>query len=253
MNELIILGCGSSGGVPLATGYWGQCNPNNPKNTRTRSSVIVKYEGLSILVDTSTDLRHQLLRENIHSIDAILYTHTHADHVHGVDELRQLYFQNREKLHVYAKGSVLEKIHQSFSYLFQEVDSFYPTFLQGHAIENSHFHINDVPLIMFEQNHGHQKSYGFRFGNVAYSTDVKSFPKESEEFLEGLDIWIIDCLGYFPHATHAHFDVVMEWIEKFKPKQTYFTHMCEQLDYDELKSRCPTHVVPAYDGLRLFF
>ncbi len=244
-----VLGCGSSGGVPLISGNWGACDPLNPKNNRTRASVLVQVEGKNILIDTSPDLRSQLLRANISTIDAVLLTHAHADHCHGMDELRQIFFHQGKKIPVYADIVTLEKVQAMFSYMFFSPDSFYPDYLVGHAIEDNNFAIEGVPVTMFHQLHGHQRSSGFRIGGMAYSTDVKYFPKESEKSLMGLDVWVVDCLRYEEHQTHAHFDLTMSWIETFMPKRTVLTHMCEHLDYDELLSQCPANVLPGFDGM----
>ncbi len=245
-----ILGCGSSGGVPLISGNWGQCNPENPKNRRTRASILVQLAGKNILIDTSPDLRQQLLRAKVNTIDAVLLTHAHADHCHGLDELRQIFFHQGDKIPIYADTVTLQKVQTMFSYMFFSPDSFYPDYLVGHAIEEETIAIIDgVTVVLFEQLHGHQRSSGFRIDNMAYSTDVKHFPWPSERHLENLDLWIVDCLRYEEHQTHAHFDLAMRWVEKYKPRKTILTHMCEHLDYDDLLSRCPQGVTPAFDGM----
>ena len=246
-----ILGCGASGGVPLITGEWGQCDPENPKNRRMRTSALFQIDGLNILIDTSPDLRQQLLNANVDRIDAVLLTHIHSDHTMGLDELRQVYFKHRKPIPIYADAHSMEHIQQRFSYMFSSSDSFYPTFLEAHPIEDDTFTISHIPIRMFEQLHGHQRSSGFRIGNVAYSTDVKDFPEASQKYLEGLDLWFVDCLRDEPHSTHAHTDLTLSWIEKFKPKQSVLIHLSEHLDYENLLNRVPVNVHVAYDGMEL--
>lgn len=247
--KITILGSGSSGGVPLITGNWGVCDPNNPKNNRMRASILVQVEGKNILIDTSPDLRTQLLAAKISTIDAVLLTHAHADHLHGLDELRQIYFGQQRKIPLYAHGKCLERAHQAFSYMFQAIDSFYPTFLGSNLIEADTFEAAGIPIQIFEQHHGHQRSSGFRIGNMAYSTDVKAFPVESEKFLNNLDLWIVDALRYEEHPNHAHVTLALEWIEKFRPKNAVLTHLSEHLDYAILQKKLPAHVYTAYDGM----
>lgn len=249
--KVTILGSGASGGVPLITGSWGVCDSKNPKNRRTRSSILVQVDGKNILVDTSPDLREQLLRTNVKTIDAVLLTHAHADHLHGIDELRQIFFHQQRKIPVYADVQCLERVYQAFSYMFHAADSFYPTFLEGHAIENDTFTIDGTIVQLFEQDHGHQRSSGFKIGKMAYSTDVKSIPEKSESYLYGLDLWIVDCLRDEEHRTHAHTGLTLEWIEKYQPKRSILTHLSELLDYEDLSARLPKGVEAAYDGMVL--
>lgn len=246
--KVTILGSGSSGGVPLITGNWSACDPSNPKNRRTRASILVQVDDKNILIDTSPDLREQLLRHNIKTIDAVLITHAHADHLHGIDELRQIYFHQQRKIPVYAHGACMDQVYQTFSYMFHAIDSFYVTFLEGYTIENDTFTIDGTIVHMFEQEHGHQRSSGFRIGNMAYSTDVKSFPEKSEKFLQGLDLWIVDCLRDEEHRTHAHTALTLEWIKKYQPKKSVLTHLSELLDYNDLSARVPENVEVGYDG-----
>lgn len=249
--KIIMLGSGSSGGVPLITGDWGDCDPTNPKNYRTRASALVQVNGLNILIDTPPDLRQQLLANNIDRIDAVLYTHSHADHIFGIDELRQIaILKNKKPIPCYAEPQMLAYLKMTFSYIFQEKDPLYPPFLEAIAFEGP-FEIGGVPIIPYFQNHGSQDSFGFRIGDFAYSTDFKDIPVESLEKLQHLKCWIAGCLRYEPHLTHAHYDSVLSFVQDLKPQQTFFTHMTPLLDYETLLRLCPPGVQPGYDGLTI--
>ena len=220
--EIEILGCGSSSGVPAIGNNWGSCNPNNPKNRRLRSSILVRSKEATIIVDATPDLRQQLLNANVNSLDAIFITHTHSDHINGIDDFRFLNVIMNRDLNLYATKEVLEKIKERFGYVFEKLvpeanGFYYKPCLIPHEI-SCDFSINDLKISSFEQNHGFINSTGFRFNNFAYCTDVLDFYKSALEKLEGLDLWIIDCLRFKPHKTHAHFDKVMGWIELLKPK-----------------------------------
>ncbi|MBN9343332.1 MAG: hypothetical protein BGO76_05760 [Caedibacter sp. 38-128] len=257
-NKVIILGCGPSGGVPLigpqSGGFWGTCDPTNPKNRRMRASIYVEYEGKKLLVDTSPDLRQQFLTFGLRDIDAVLYTHEHADHTHGIDELRSLFFARKERtIPVYGSEETLQKLKESFSYLFKGGDHFiYPKILESYVISNT-FLVQGTPISSFVQIHGIGTSLGYRFGNVAYSTDVTDFDEHAQECLKGLDVWIIDCLSRELKPSHLHLEAALEWIEKMKPKRAILTHMNPSLDYEMLKKELPPYIEPAYDGMVIEF
>lgn len=253
MMEITVLGCGSSGGVPLITGEWGDCNPNNPKNRRRRSSVLVKTGGKTILIDASPDLREQLLEARVNHIDAVILTHDHADHIFGLPELRQLYFINGHKpIPVYANHQTLATAVQAFSYAFQPISKGYPPFLESHVIEPRTFEIAGISATFFEQDHGFGNiSYGMRLGNFAYSTDFLTLDAQAVEILKGVDLWIVDALRLEEHPTHTHLDKTLAYIEQVKPKQAVLTHMAHQLDYDIALNKCPAYVVPGHDGMVL--
>jgi phosphoribosyl 1,2-cyclic phosphate phosphodiesterase len=254
-NKLIILGCGASGGVPAIGNYWGSCDPSHPKNFRTRSSMYWIVDGMKILIDTSPDLRHQMLKNQIADIDAILYTHAHADHTHGIDDLRGLFFQRgQKKIPVYGAETTIRTLQKQFSYLFHgDPFSIYPQVLEPHIIHDT-FSIGALNIMAFPQIHGEKLwSTGFRIGNIAYSTDFNDLEKDSLKCLTGLDLWIVDCLSIDPRPTHMHLEGALEWIAKVQPKKAILTHMNTTLDYETLFKILPSHVEPAYDGLTIYF
>lgn len=258
--RVTVLGCGGSGGVPLLGEDWGRCNPANPKNRRRRVSVLVETAAARILIDASPDLRAQLLDAGVAQLDAVLFTHDHADHTHGIDDLR---FLRRAKgappLDAFGRAAVLENIARRFDYIFRQNETgsgvLYRPFLAARAVEGP-FEVNGVPVVPFPQDHGlGTVSTGYRIGGkdgkggMAYSTDAVELPEESLARLENLDLWIVDCLRFEPHPTHAHFDKAIAWIERLKPKRAILTHMNHMTDYDEVARRCPPGVEPGYDGL----
>ncbi|OSQ30944.1 MBL fold metallo-hydrolase [Thalassospira sp. MCCC 1A03138] len=252
MTKITILGCGSSNGVPSVGLGWGKCNPTNPKNRRLRSSILIEQAGKKILVDVTPDFREQALRHDINHVDAVLFTHAHADHVHGIDELRWINVAMHRPIDIYASAATISDIDHRFAYVFEPLangtDFYYKPVLIPHVISGP-FEAAGVPITVFRQDHGYGETLGFKVGKFAYSTDVVNFPEESREHLYGLDVWVVDCLRHKPHGTHAHLEKALEWVEEFKPKQTYFTHMSILFDYDEAMADTPDHVAPAYDGL----
>ncbi|MCA0920651.1 MBL fold metallo-hydrolase [Pseudooceanicola nanhaiensis] len=261
MDELraTILGCGSSGGVPRLGGLWGECDPNDPKNTRRRCSMLVERVGpegmTSVLIDTSPDMRAQLLDAGVGRLDAVLYTHAHADHVHGIDDLRQIVFNMKNRLPVWADGDTQNALIQRFGYAFvQPEGSPYPPILDLHTIDG------DVtidgpggPLTFtpFRVNHGSIDALGFRVGGLAYLPDVKEIPAESWAALEGLEIWVLDALRRDPHPTHAHLAQSLGWIDRMAPKRAVLTNMHIDLDHATVEAETPGHVSAAYDGMIL--
>ncbi|MEX2296686.1 MAG: MBL fold metallo-hydrolase [Dongiaceae bacterium] len=252
--RVTILGCGGSGGVPTVGNEWGQCNPANPKNRRRRVSILIQGVCETVLVDTSPDLRMQLLDADIGHLDAVLYTHDHADHCHGIDDLR---FLRRDKgmlpLPCYGTQETLETIAERFSFAFKQSTTgagvLYKPYARAIEIGGP-FQIGALDVTPFPQDHGHGTwSTGYRVGCMAYSTDVVNIPDESWPALEGLDLWIVDALRWEPHPTHTHFDRTLEWIARVKPKRAVLTHMNHMMDYDEVRRRCPPGVEPGWDGM----
>ena len=252
--KVTVLGCGGSGGVPLVGNIWGACNPANPRNRRRRVSVHVEHAGTGILIDASPDLRVQLLDADIRRLDAVLFTHDHADHSHGIDDLRFLKTGRKdEPIEAWAAPETMAVLAQRFDYIFRQNEKgsgvLYRPFLQARQVDGP-FRIRDLPVVPFRQQHGLGSfSLGYRIGPMAYSTDVVGLDEPAFEILAGLDLWVVDCLRFEPHPTHAHFDLVMEWVKRIRPRHTVLTHMNHMVDYDEIARRCPPGVEPGYDGL----
>jgi phosphoribosyl 1,2-cyclic phosphate phosphodiesterase len=254
-----ILGCGSSGGVPRLGGHWGECDPTNPRNTRRRCSLLIEREsegGITrVLIDSSPDLRAQLLDAGIGALDAVVYTHSHADHVHGIDDLRMIVFNMRQRLPVWADGDTQNALYARFGYAFvQPEDSPYPPILDMHTI-NGPFEIEGaggaIRLTPFQVNHGSIDALGFRVGDLAYLPDVAAIPEDVWPVLSGLDCWILDALRRTPHPTHAHLALSLEWIARAAPRRAVLTNMHIDLDYQTVEEETPAHVTPAYDGMIL--
>lgn len=254
--KIKVLGCGPSGGVPHLVKGWGACSPSNIKNKRLRSSILVQTDDhKNILVDTSPDAYHQFLAANITSLDAVLYTHTHADHCHGIDTLRWICQKKGEALPIYAYEQHIKELKKTFPYAFSKVegDYYYKPDLVAHAlIPGEKLTIGNNEIIPILQKHGeHSQTLGFIFNDCfAYSTDVLDFPCESYSLLKSslLHTWIIGVLRHQPHSTHAHTQKALEWAEDISPKQAFFTHMDESMDYEELAKSLPEGVYPCYDN-----
>jgi phosphoribosyl 1,2-cyclic phosphate phosphodiesterase len=252
-----ILGCGSSGGVPRIGGHWGDCDPLNPKNRRTRCSLLIERHGENgttrVLIDTSPDLREQLLRAEIGSVDAVVYTHSHADHVHGIDDLRQIVYNLRARLQVWADGPTQDALLSRFGYAFvQPAGSPYPPILDLNTIRGP-IEISGaggtLTLDPFRVDHGSMDALGFRIGALAYLPDVVAIPPEAWEHLQDLDVWIVDALRRAPHPTHAHLALALEWIAQTRPKRAILTNMHIDLDYATVEAETPENVTPAHDGM----
>jgi phosphoribosyl 1,2-cyclic phosphate phosphodiesterase len=253
--KVTILGCGGSGGVPLAGGepggHWGNCDPDNPKNRRRRVSILVEEGGFAILVDTSPDLRLQILDAGISHLDAVLFTHDHADHCHGLDELRWLVYRRRGPIDAYMDAKTRDELTRRFAYAFassRDPANIYPPMLEDHVIDGP-FQLGGLPITPFVQGHGRETTLGYRIGRIAYSTDVVNLDEAAFRVLDGVELWIVDCLRNEPHPTHTHFAQTLQWIERVAPGRAVLTHMNHTLDYQELASRCPPGVEPGYDGL----
>ncbi len=243
-----ILGCGTSGGVPRIGNRWGDCDPANPKNRRSRVSLLVEEGEHRLLIDTSPDLRAQLLDANVQDIDAVFWTHDHADHTHGLDDLRGLmHLRDGRPIPCYSDAATLVSLRKRFAYVFHGSGDYRPS-AQARPLEGP-VQVGPMTVIPFEQEHGPLTSLGFRIGAMAYSTDVTGFPPESEPVLHGLDLWVVDCLRPDPHPTHAHLDLTLEWIAHYKPKRAILTHMDISMDYAALRSILPDGVEPAFDGM----
>jgi phosphoribosyl 1,2-cyclic phosphate phosphodiesterase len=268
--KFTILGCGSSGGIPRPALGWGDCDPNNPKNRRRRTSFLVERrlhpnpppqaeEGREavtrILVDTSPDLREQLLDAEVDWVDGVFYTHEHADHTHGIDDLRALFIKKRRRVDVYLDEPTGAVMRARFGYCFQSPPgSEYPPIVSEHRLTAGTAVTivgegGPITALPYLQQHGDIPSLGFRFGNLAYSCDLSGLPPDSVAALSGLDVWIVDALRYRPHPSHLSLDEALSWIERIKPKRAILTNLHADLDYEVLRGRLPVHVVPAFDGM----
>jgi phosphoribosyl 1,2-cyclic phosphate phosphodiesterase len=256
-----ILGCGSSGGVPRVGSGWGACDASNLKNRRRRCSILVERTGpegtTSVLVDTSPDLREQLLDAEVKRLDAVLFTHDHADHTHGIDDLRPLVIHMRRRIPVYADEATSRVLHERFGYCFRTPPgSEYPPILDENRIEigrpvTIEGRGGPVTGTPFDMIHGSGRALGFRFGDLAYASDVSAMPDESLRALENLGVLILDALRYTPHPTHFSVSEALALVERVRPRRTVLTNLHTDVDYARLAREAPPHVVPAYDGMRL--
>ncbi|MGR3485253.1 MAG: MBL fold metallo-hydrolase [Paracoccaceae bacterium] len=254
-----ILGCGSSGGVPRLGGDWGACDPNEPKNRRQRCSLLLTRTGpggvTRVLIDTSPDLRAQLLQAGVGHLDAVVYTHAHADHVHGIDDLRVVVFNRRARLPVFADRATWGALVDRFGYAFvTPPGSDYPPILDLHAIEGVvtvEGAGGPIALTPFEVPHGRIDALGFRIGDLAYLPDVSDIPDGVWPMLADLDCWIVDALRRKPHSSHAHLDRTLEWIARAAPRRAVLTNMHVDLDHDTVDGETPDRVTPAHDGMEV--
>jgi phosphoribosyl 1,2-cyclic phosphate phosphodiesterase len=251
--RVTMLGSGPSWGVPRIGNDWGACDRFNPRNRRRRVSVLVEEAGSILLIDTSPDLREQLLDARITRLDAVLFTHAHADHLHGIDDLRSVNQLMKKMLAVYASPETLQEIRARFGYVFGAMDfaqhtSYYKPALEPHVIDGP-FRAAGFDVVPFVQDHGFSKTLGFRIGRFAYSTDVINLDDDAFAALRGVDLWIVDCIRRRPHVTHSHLEKTLQWIARVKPKRAILTHMDESLDYATLARELPAGVEPGYDGL----
>lgn len=246
--RVTVLGCGSSMGVPRPDGHWGACDPNNPKNCRTRSSILLQANNKNILIDTSPDLRQQTLAAEISRIDSVIWTHDHADQSHGIDDLRCFAYGQRFAIPAWADQETLDSLRSKFRYCFEMVSG-YPPIVSAHLIDGP-FEIEGLKAVPFRQRHGRIHSLGFRFGDFAYSNDVGELDEAAFEALSGVEIWMVDCLRYIPHESHAHLDKTLSWIKRLGPRRAILTNLHIDLDYDVLRQQLPPHIEPAYDGMR---
>ena len=252
-----ILGSGSSGGVPRLGGHWGDCDPTNPRNHRRRCSMLVERvtdEGTTrVLIDTSPDLRMQMLDTGVGELDAVVYTHAHADHVHGLDDLRMIVFNMRRRLPVWADGPTQDALFSRFGYAFvQPEGSPYPPILDMHTIKGDvviEGAGGPVKLTPFKVNHGSIDALGFRVKDLAYLPDVADIPEWIWPELEGLECWILDALRRTPHPTHSHFEQSVEWMHRAKPKRGVLTNMHIDMDYQAVIDETPDWITAAYDGM----
>jgi phosphoribosyl 1,2-cyclic phosphate phosphodiesterase len=249
--KVTVLGCGPSTGVPAIGPNWGECDPTDPRNRRRRGSLLVEFGNITILIDTSPDLREQLIDARVRRLDAVLMTHAHADHLHGIDDIRQLNRLMHAAIPLWADAATLAEIRSRFGYALQpsaKPGHFYQPTLEPHEIKGV-FEIGGVPVVPFAQSHGYSTTLGFRIGAMAYSTDVTELDDTAFATIAGIELWIVDCLRRAPHSTHSHLDKTLGWIERVRPCRAVLTHMDQSLDYQALSAELPSGVEPGWDGL----
>ena len=255
-----ILGSGCSTGVPRIDGYWGACDPENPRNRRTRCSLwLGLYDGdaaTSVVVDTSPEFREQMVRAGVRKLDAVLWTHDHADQTHGIDDMRAYTFAREGVIAGYMDAATHATLTQRFGYIFEGKFG-YPPICAAHILppHGTPWRIagegGELPVLTFDQAHGPIRSVGYRFGPVAYSSDVSDIPEDSFAALQGVKVWIVDALRLRPHPTHAHLDLALQWAERVRPELTILTNLHQDMDYEALQAQLPPGVVPAYDQMEL--
>jgi phosphoribosyl 1,2-cyclic phosphate phosphodiesterase len=249
--RITLLGCGASTGVPAIGPDWGRCDPGDPRNRRRRVSVLVECGSTVILVDTSPDMREQLLDAGVARLDAVVITHAHADHLHGIDDLRSVNRLMQRAIPLYAVAATLAEIDRRFGYAFEplrEPGRYHKPTLVPHEIVGP-FEIQGIPIVPFAQDHGFSTTLGLRIGDFAYSTDVTELDDAAFAAIEGIELWIVDCLRREPHPTHAHLAKTLSWIDRVRPRRAVLTHMDQSFDYRELSAELPGGVEPGRDGL----
>jgi phosphoribosyl 1,2-cyclic phosphate phosphodiesterase len=251
--KITILGCGASLGTPAAGGFWGKCDPEEPKNARTRASILVQSESTNLLVDATVDVRTHLNRLNLKKIDGVLITHDHSDHVNGLDDLKVISYHTSKLIDLYASQKTLDEIDRRWPYLFAPKENgIYVEFMRKNVVDYyQKFSIGDIAIETFEQDHKTCSTLGFRFGKFAYSVDVADLDEKALASLEGIETWVVDAAAYQKETplTHANIQRITYWAERLKPKMTYLTVLSTYMDYKTLCEELPPHIRPAYDGM----
>jgi len=249
--RLTFLGTGTSTGVPTLACRCPVCTSSDPRDKRTRPSVLLEFDGRAVVIDTAPDFRQQALREGMERLDAVLFTHTHADHVLGLDDVRVFYFRQRVPIPIYASSRSMDDIRRIFTYIF---DQTYPyggiAKLDPHIIDGP-FDLWGERLIPLPVLHGNLPVLGFRFGKTAYVTDFSAIPDSTIPLIEGLDVLVLDALRHKPHPTHSSLEQSLDWVERLKPRRAFFTHIAHELGHEATNAALPPHVRLAYDGLKL--
>lgn len=256
--KIRILGSGGSFGVPLIGNYFGKCDKRNPKNYRTRPSILIKINKINLLIDSGPDIRIQLLNARCNHLDAVLYTHNHADHIHGINDLRAVSLIMKKKIQAWGSKNTLNYLNDNFEYIFKKLNKekkgkykkndFYKPIMNLNTIKNT-FYIKKIKINSFQHNHGNTDCTTYRINNFAYTTDIKKFYNNDIDKLKGIDKWIVGCLRMDEHPSHASFYEILDYVKYLKPKKTYLTHLTPWMDYDKLLSKCPRNIRPSYDGL----
>jgi phosphoribosyl 1,2-cyclic phosphate phosphodiesterase len=251
--KLRILGCGTSSGVPRIGNEWGACDPAEPKNRRRRVSILVSLGGTSILVDTGPDLREQLLDAEVANVSAVIWTHDHADHCHGIDDLRQLFHASGRPVPGYGRPETLATLRTRFGYCFEGKGG-YPPIAEPIEIPDD-FELGGIRIRIVDQPHGTITCAGLRFDaagrSIGYSTDCNVLTDKMQTLFEGVDVWVVDALRRRPHPTHPHLEQTLEWISTVKPDRAILTHMDNTMDYASLRAELPAQVEPGYDGMEI--
>ena len=246
--KVIILGCGASYGVPSLVKGFGLCNPQNPKNIRYRSSILIEEQGKNILIDTPPEIRLELLRANIKKIDALLYTHCHYDHMAGAEDVRNLTCKQDQILDIYATKKDLSVFKNQMKFVFRKQKNAASISLNPIKIYKP-FDVKGISILPIKQYHGSITSVGYRIGNFAYSTDVKYMDKKGFDLLKGIDTWVLECTTNKETSGHVSLEDVLDWIAYIHPKKAYLTHLGCEWDYDKLSKKLPKNVMPVYDGM----
>lgn len=250
--QLTILGCSASGGTPLIGCHCNVCHSTDPKNNRTRCSAYIVADSVNLVIDTGPDFRQQALRENIKQVDAVLYTHLHADHLNGLDDLRNYCYLQRSSIPLYGNTETIRHIKRCFGYALNPPSAHWdkPS-LMAHVINKRPIKIKQIRCIPLPLQHGGQQILGWRIGNLAWLTDTSAIPESSWTLLKGLDVICIDCLGMQPYPSHSHFEQTCAWAKQINAKRTFLIHMAHSLEYHDTLKRCPQGIEPAFDGLQL--
>lgn len=255
--KITFMGSASSGGTPSAGGFWGDCDPAESKNHRTRASLLVQSAASQLIVDTSYDLRLHMNAHLVQRLDGVLISHAHSDHINGIDDIRFVSYRQKAPIDVYSNAETIGKLQDLWPHVFSDTSGgVYKSFARPVTIEaGREFTVGDIRILPFDQDHGTCTSLGFRFGSFAYSIDVLSLDERALDALAGVEVWAVDASSY--HApdeqllTHANLSRVLEWVGRLKPKMTYITDLSTRMDYNRLCAELPPHIRPAYDGLVL--
>jgi len=254
--KFTILGCGSSLGIPRIDGFYGNCDPKNKKNIRSRCSALISSKNLNILIDTSPDLKSQLLKNKVKNIDTVFYTHSHADQTHGINELRVFSLKNKKKIPIYADRITMKNLINTFGYCFKDYKN-YPSILDAKTLKNKHIlkdYKKNIVIKSLKVHHGSIKSICYIINDdCAYAPDVNKIDNKDLKYLKNLKYLIVDCLRYNYHPTHFNLDDVLKLINKIKPKKTILTNLSNEIDYIGIKKKLPKNIIPAHDGLTLLF